>query len=58
MNHNALDRRNFFKASLLGGAALAMPWSASRTLAAAAEPAPNQPPLGRPLPPDWPAVSP
>ena len=39
MNHNALDRRNFFKASLLGGAALAMPWSASRALAAAAAPA-------------------
>jgi uncharacterized protein (DUF362 family) len=38
MNHNALDRRNFFKASLLGGAALAMPWSASHALAAAAEP--------------------
>jgi uncharacterized protein (DUF362 family) len=37
MNHNALDRRNFFKASLLGGAALAMPWSVSRTLAAAGE---------------------
>ena len=36
MNHNALDRRNFFKASLLGGAALAMPWSVSRALAAAA----------------------
>ena len=39
MNSNALDRRNFFKASLLGGVALAMPWSAHRTLAAAAEPA-------------------
>jgi uncharacterized protein (DUF362 family) len=39
MNHNALDRRNFFKASLLGGAALAMPWGVSRTLAAAIEPA-------------------
>ncbi len=37
MNHNALDRRNFFKASLLGGAALVMPWSVSRALAAAAE---------------------
>ena len=37
MNHNALDRRNFFKASLLGGAALAMPWSVSRALAAAGE---------------------
>src|ERR1039458_7879617 len=41
MNHNALDRRTFFRASLLGGAALAMPWSLSRTLAAATEAAPK-----------------
>jgi uncharacterized protein (DUF362 family) len=41
MNHNALDRRTFFRASLLGGAALAMPWSLSRTLAAAIETAPK-----------------
>jgi uncharacterized protein (DUF362 family) len=39
MNYHALDRRNFFKASLLGGAALAMPWSTRRALAAASEPA-------------------
>jgi uncharacterized protein (DUF362 family) len=39
MNHHALDRRNFIRTSLLGGVALALPWSASRTLAAAAEPA-------------------
>ena len=38
MNYNSLDRRNFLKMSLLGGTALAMPWSANRTLAAA-EPA-------------------
>src|ERR1017187_9965814 len=41
MNHNALDRRTFFRASLLGGAALAMPWGLSRTLAAATEAAPK-----------------
>ena len=35
MNHNALDRRNFLKTSLLGGIALATPWSASRAPAAA-----------------------
>jgi len=35
MNPHALDRRNFFKASLLGGAVLALPWGAGRTLAAA-----------------------
>jgi uncharacterized protein (DUF362 family) len=39
MNHDALDRRSFLKASLLGGVALAMPWGAGRTLAAEAEPA-------------------
>jgi uncharacterized protein (DUF362 family) len=33
MNHNALDRRNFLKTSLLGGAALALPWSATRAFA-------------------------
>jgi len=43
MNHNTLDRRNFLKTSLLGGVALAMPWSAGRALAAAAEPAAAQP---------------
>jgi uncharacterized protein (DUF362 family) len=37
MNHNALNRRNFLKTSLLGGAALAMPWS-SRADAPAAHP--------------------
>jgi uncharacterized protein (DUF362 family) len=41
MNHHALDRRTFIRTSLLGGVALAMPWSATRTLAAAAEPAPK-----------------
>jgi hypothetical protein len=39
MNYTSLDRRNFLKASLLGGTALAMPWTVNRTLAAAAEPA-------------------
>ena len=33
MNYNALDRRSFLKTSLLGGAALALPWSATRALA-------------------------
>ena len=33
MNHNALDRRSFLKTSLLGGAALALPWSATRAWA-------------------------
>ena len=37
MNHHALHRRNFFKASLLGGASLVMPWGASDTLAAASK---------------------
>ena len=41
MNHNALDRRNFIKASLLGGVALAVPCGARRALAAVAEPVPN-----------------
>ena len=40
MNHDVLDRRNFLKATLLGGAALALPLGASRSLAAnAAAPA-------------------
>jgi uncharacterized protein (DUF362 family) len=43
MNYNALDRRNFLKASLLGGTALAMPWTVNRTLAAAAESAATTP---------------
>ena len=38
MNHTSLNRRNFLKTSLLGGTALAMPWTTSRVLAAAAEP--------------------
>jgi len=33
MNYNALDRRSFLKTSLLGGAALALPWSATRAMA-------------------------
>jgi len=37
--HNPLDRRSFFKTSLLGGVALALPWSARRVLAAATQPA-------------------
>lgn len=37
MNHQAIDRRHFFKASLLGGAALALPWGATLARAAAAE---------------------
>ena len=41
MKYNALDRRDFIKTSLLGGVALAMPWSAGRALAAVAEPAPG-----------------
>ncbi|MGD1087004.1 MAG: DUF362 domain-containing protein [Verrucomicrobiota bacterium] len=40
MNPNALDRRNFLKVSLMGGAALALPWSAGRAQAAAPAPAP------------------
>ena len=39
MNYTSLNRRNFLKTSLLGGTALAMPWTSSRVLAAAAEPA-------------------
>jgi uncharacterized protein (DUF362 family) len=41
MKYNALDRRNFLKMSLMGGAALAMPWSANRTMAAAEPAAPG-----------------
>jgi uncharacterized protein (DUF362 family) len=33
MNYNALDRRNFLKASLLGGTALALPWGAIPAMA-------------------------
>jgi uncharacterized protein (DUF362 family) len=43
MKYNALDRRNFLKMSLMGGATLAMPWSATRTMAAA-----DAPPAGAP----------
>jgi uncharacterized protein (DUF362 family) len=38
MNHNSLNRRSFFKTSLIGGAALALPWGFGRSLAAAFEP--------------------
>jgi len=48
MKYNALDRRNFLKMSLLGGATLAMPWGANRTLAAAAQPAAAAPPAAAP----------
>jgi len=37
MNNHHIDRRCFLKASLLGGAALAMPWGVHRSLAAQAE---------------------
>jgi uncharacterized protein (DUF362 family) len=47
MNHNALDRRNFLKVSLMGGAALTLPWSAGRTLAAAPQPAASAAPASR-----------
>jgi len=47
MNHNTLDRRNFLKTSLLGGVALAMPWSTSRVLAATSAPAPGAAPASR-----------
>ena len=46
MNCHSLDRRNFIRASLLGGVALAMPWSARRAHAAAAEPALKPPAAG------------
>ena len=44
MNHNALDRRNFLKISLLGGAALTLPWGTATPLPAA-EVAASSPPL-------------
>lgn len=37
MNHHTLDRRTFFKTSLMSGVALAMPWSIGRTLGATGE---------------------
>jgi uncharacterized protein (DUF362 family) len=39
MKFNALDRRNFLKMSLMGSAALSVPWSAGRALGAAEPPA-------------------
>jgi len=39
VNHDTLNRRIFLKTSLLGGAALALPWGVSRSLAAVSEPA-------------------